>query len=208
MFNVKNIQNDKKYFFNQLIDFNLSTKNLKEIQEEFYKFLKNININLQEIIKVTNQKNLIRGGFTKGIYLHYILIPEEKKEILIKYFFSSSNIYVGIVKIKNIIYHKFHSEKLIRDKLSHEDFQMFLEEIDSNNYQFIDEKYINNTCRIGKISHFPQETHKEVYLNLLKSKLIEEGQEVLKAYTYDNLIEEIGDVYSILLHIENLNLSY
>ena len=53
MFNLKNIQKDKKYFFNQLIDFNLSTKNLKEIKEEFYKFLKNINVNLEEIIKVS-----------------------------------------------------------------------------------------------------------------------------------------------------------
>ena len=114
---------------------------------------------------------------------------------------------MGILKIKNIIYHKFHSEKLIRDKLSHENFQMFLEDIDNNSDKFIDEQYINNTCRLGKISYISPENNKEAYVNLLKSKLIEEGQEVLKAYTYENLVEEIGDVYSILLHMENLNFS-
>ena len=201
MFKVQNIRSEIKYFFNQLIDYNLSTKNFKEIKEEFYKFLKDININLEEIIKSTNTKNLIRGGFIKGIYLEYILIPEEKKDILIKYFFSSSNIYVGILQIKHIIYHKFFCNKLIRDKCAHEDFQLILDHINNENPQVIQEKYINNICRIGKISYIK---NKEEHIQLLKSKLIEEGNEILKAYNYDNLIEEIGDVYSILLSIEEL----
>lgn len=202
----KNIKHDIKYFFNQLIDYNLTNKSFLDIKQEFYKFLKNINVDLQQIIIKTNQKNLIRGGFTKGIFLEYILIPEEKKDILIKYFFSNSNIYVGTLKINNVIYHKFHSQKFIRDKLFHEDFQMVLENINNDNYKLhIEEKYINNNCRIGKIHYVSPESNKELYINLLKSKLIEEGQEVLKAYDYDNLIEEISDVYSILLHIEHIN---
>lgn len=203
MFNPKNIKNDTKSLFNQLIDFNLNKFTYEDMEKEFYKFLKNINIDLQEIVKTTHQKNLIRGGFLKGIFLEYILIPEEKKDILIKYFFSNSNIYVGTLTINHIIYHKFHSEKLIRDKLFHEDFQMTLEDINNENYKLhIDENYINNTCRIGKISY----KSKEEQLKLLKSKLIEEGHEVLKAYDYINLIEEISDVYSILLHIKEISL--
>lgn len=199
MFNPKNIKYFIKEFFNELINFNLNKKSYSEIKEDFFKFLKNINIHIDIINKVTNQKNLLRGGFLKGIFLEYILIPEEKKDILIKYFFSTSNIYVGSLKIKNIIYHKFHSEKIIRDNLFHEDFIMTLEHINNENYSFIEEKYINNSCRIGKISYIKD---KNIYINLLKSKLIEEGHEVLKAYDYENLIEEISDVYSILLHIE------
>ncbi len=194
---IKNIKHYIKDFFNELIQFNINAKSFLEVKEEFYKFLKNININLEEIKAATNRKNLVRGGFTKGIFLEYILIPEEQKDILIKYFYNVSNIYVGNVKIKNIIYHKFYSQKIIRDNLACNNFIM----LDMEDPNLIEEKYINNISRIGKISYIRD---KETNLNLLKSKLIEEGNEVLKAYNYENLIEEIGDIYSILLHIENI----
>jgi hypothetical protein len=194
---IKNIKHYIKDFFNELIQFNIKTKSFLEVKEEFFKFLKNININLEEIKAATNRKNLVRGGFTNGIFLEYILIPEEQKDILIKYFYSVSNIYVGNVKIKNIIYHKFYSKKIIRDNLACNNFIM----LDVEDLNLIEEQHINNIYRIGKISYIKD---KETHLSLLKSKLIEEGHEVLKAYNYENLIEEIGDIYSILLHIENI----
>lgn len=186
---------DKEYF-KYIIEFNSENLSIKILLDKFYNFLKENKIELSIVEKNSESKNLLRSGFNKGRFIEYILIPNNNKKSLEYYFFGNNKIYAGALNMYNNIYHKFYSLKLIRDENFDKDFIIVYEDINEFNYkEYIKEEYVNNNCRIGKVNILSQE-EKTKYL---KIKLVEEWLEVLKANDYENLIEELGDFYCILM---------
>lgn len=91
--------------------------------------------------------------------------------------------------------------KLIRDLNFDKDFIMVFNDINESNYEeYIKKEDIVNNNRIGKVKilNFEEKIH------YLKIKLVEECLEVINSPNYNNLIEELGDVYCILMCLNNI----
>ena len=185
-----------KDIFKSIIEFNLDNISTKILLNKFHNFLQENKIDLSIIEKGSKNKNSLRGGFNKGRFIEYILIPNNNKKSLDYYLFGNNKIYAGVLNLYNNIYHKFYSLKLIRDGDFDNDFVIVYEDINEDNYKtYIKEEHINNNCRIGKVNMLNQQ-EKTKYL---KIKLVEEWLEVLKATDDENLIEELGDFYCVLM---------
>jgi hypothetical protein len=187
----------KTNFFKRIIEFIQNIISLEEFNNKYQEFLKDISVNQEEIDYFISKKNIERGNFLKGTFLEYVLIPKEENFILNKYFKSTNNIYNGTFLIKDNIYYKFFTFKLIRDNLQNENF------LTTENEQFENLIKINNKKTIiGKIQYL---TNKNEYNKALKCKLVEEANELLNSKTRNHLLEEIADVYTIIIIINKIS---
>jgi predicted house-cleaning noncanonical NTP pyrophosphatase (MazG superfamily) len=187
MINNKSIFKLKKRFLDSTIEYNMELINLKKVFDVFFHMLKNLNINLEEVITYMNEKNSQRGEFKKKIVMHAIYIPITQMSIIKKYFYSNNNIYNGHVLINNNKYYCFITEKAIRD--SNQDL-LLVENIS---------KVINND--LNKLIAHIMLGDEKLFAQKLKQKLMEEAREVLYAQDLKKTLEELADVYTILVNL-------
>lgn len=189
-----NINLYKKKFFLNIINFIKDHISFNELWNAYKEFLNNLNVTFEEIEKISKKKDVIRGSFLKKIFLEYILIPREQEIIINKYFYSTNNIYNGQIIINNEIYYKFFTFKIIRDNLESPTFLITENSIEDNYEKLFKINHNKTQTIIGKIKYL---NNQKQYMEVLKCKLIEEGNEVMNS-KQNTLFEEIGDVYSIL----------
>jgi hypothetical protein len=178
---------EKKNLMVYIINFNRDLISIDTLKNHILNLLKTFNKPQEEFFQEINNKNIKRSLFTKNIYLEYTLIHNDNEKILHKVFFDGNSIYSGKVLVNNHIYHKFLFNKAVRDDLS----KIGLEPIEHENFNLL---IPDKEKSFGKILY----KNNQEYINLLKEKLIEEGLEVLKTKNINDLIEEIGDVYTLL----------
>jgi hypothetical protein len=189
-----NINLYKKKLFLNIINFIKDHISFNELWNAYKEFLNNLNVTFEEIEKISKKKDVIRGSFLKKIFLEYILIPREQEIIINKYFYSTNNIYNGQIIINNEIYYKFFTFKIIRDNLESPTFLITENSIEDNYEKLFKINHNKTQTIIGKIKYL---NNQKQYMEVLKCKLIEEGNEVMNS-KQNTLFEEIGDVYSIL----------
>lgn len=177
----------KKIFLNDVVDFNKNILKIQDIWGKFDTLLQHLNINLQDVIQVANIKNQKRGAFTKNIFMEYLLIPKTNQTILNKYFFSSNSIYEGTV-IYNTTYYKFFTYKAIRDDIP--GMLLITNEKELHNVPIAD----NLIAKVVILDNL-------LFQEALKRKLIEETKEVIDSDSFQELQEELADVYTVLKQI-------
>ena len=188
MNNFKFQKENTKNLLLKAIDYNRGDISLGELWGDFLHILTILNIPLKTIQNLQEEKNKTRGDFEKKLIMEYILIPTNSP-LAFKYFLSSNNIFSGIKKIENQFYYKFLTQKAIRSHIPHLTlaFSEFF-------------KIEDPLLPIGKVFIA---THEE-FLQALKFKLIEETKEVLYSKNLEELQEELGDVYLIIIYLQNL----
>jgi len=155
----------------------------------FFSLIGDLKVPLEEVAQRTAKKNQIRGGFSKRIMMEYILIPPISPYALDS-FLGANNIFSGIKIIENQTYYKFITHKAIRDHLPR--LTLSFHELFTIKDPLIP---------IAKVFIAAEEE----FFRAIRLKLIEETKEVLYSKTSEELQEELGDVYGILLAIGEMN---
>ena len=139
--------------------------------------VKALKINKRQLKKIHRKKYRTKGGFKKGVFAYFVKIkPEDNYKEKYKYKDITKDILLIVPNGDNES-NFIQINKLIRDKVA-----KFLKKNKQTPPYY---EYVNG----------------EKKMVLLKNKLLEEAQEVFEAKDYSSLMEEIGDVYDVLLGI-------
>ena len=154
-----------------------TTDEIGDVLDVLNALVKATKINKRQLKKIHRKKYRKKGGFKKGIFAYFIKIkPDDNYKEKYKYKDITKDILLMVPNGDNECQF-MQINKLVRDKIV---------------------KFLKKNKQIPPYYEYVKGEKK---MQLLKNKLLEEAQEVYEAKSYEDLMEEIGDVYDVLLGI-------